>query len=434
MTCYRLNPTTTLPATQNRLGGPTKGGKLARKRSFQRGSLFQRGKRNKVWVARWWEEAIDEQGRSVRVRRSEILGKVADLTSQRQAAKVLTQRMQRINGEHYSPQATRKFVDFVQGDWEPVMLPTMKYATQKSYEYFLRVHLIPALGDFPLREIGREPIQTMLNAKLAAGLAWETVHHLQCALSKILGTAVEWGYIEANSVRMTRLPRRRRTYNKAVLTPVQLRLLVARLPEPSRSLVLLLMLTGLRIGELLALRWRNVDLATGLLRVEETVYEGHFDEPKSRHSVRLIPLGPLVVAILSDRRSAGIADPSNLVFASRTGSTLDRRTLLSRQLKPAAKAVGLGNVTWHLLRHSNATLHDSLGTPLGTVQALLGHSSSEITRQVYLHSLPQDRRLAAEKLEAHLFGPKLDPSFNWRKNALPESVGAEEVDGRGDRI
>jgi integrase len=58
---------------------------------------------------------------------------------------------------------------------------------------------------------------------------------------------------------------------------------------------------------------------------------------------------------------------------------LDRRTLLSRQLKPVAETLGLGNVNWHLLRHSNATLHDSIGTPLGTVQALLGHSSSEIT-------------------------------------------------------
>jgi integrase len=72
--------------------------------------------------------------------------------------------------------------------------------------------------------------------------------------------------------------------------------LLVRLPEPSRTLVFLLALTGLRISELLALRWRNVDLVTSLLRVEETVYEGHFDEPKSRHSVRLIPLGPLAGA------------------------------------------------------------------------------------------------------------------------------------------
>ena len=385
-------------------------------------------------MARWWEETIDGEGKSVRVRRSEILGKVAELTSQRQATTLLTQRMRHINGDHYSPQATRKFVDFVRVDWEPVMLPTMKYATQKSYAYFLRVHLIPALGDFRLRDIIREPIQTMLNAKLAEGLAWETVHHLQCALSKILGTAVEWGYIEANPVRMTRLPRRRRTYGKVVLTPVQLRLLVARLPEPSRSLVLLLVLTGMRIGELLALRWRNVDLVTGLLRVEETVYDGHFDEPKSKHSARLVPLGPQAVALLVERRRQGFKDGSSLVFSSRKATTLDRHTLLSRQLKPAAQAVGLGNVTWHLLRHSNATLHDSLGTPLGTVQALLGHSSSEITRQVYLHSLAADRRTAAEKLEALLIGPKSDPSSDFGTRMLPGFVGAEEVIGRGEEI
>jgi integrase len=274
----------------------------------------------------------------------------------------------------------------------------------------------------------------MLNAKLASGLAWETVHHLQCALSKILGTAVEWGYIEANPVRMTRLPRRRRMYSKVVLTPAEIRLLVSRLPEPSRSLVLLLMLTGLRIGELLALRWRNVDLATGVIRVEETVYEGHFDEPKSRHSMRLIPLGPLAVAVLSERCKQVVVDSSSLVFSSRAGGTLDRRTLLSRQLKPVAKAAGVGNVTWHLLRHSNATLHDSLGTPLGTVQALLGHSSSEITRQVYLHSLPGDRRVAAEKLEAHLFGPKLDPNCEIRRLMLSAVVATAEDIGRGDRI
>src|ERR1700732_523132 len=136
--------------------------------------------------------------------------------------------------------------------------------------------------------------------------SWETVHHLQCALSKILGTAVEWGYIEANPVRMTRLPRRRRMHEKAVLTPVQLRLLVARLSEPSRSLVLLLMLTGLRIGELLAIRWRNVDLATAVIRVAASVYEGHFDDPKSKHSVRLIPLGPFAVAVLSERHKQGL--------------------------------------------------------------------------------------------------------------------------------
>ena len=113
---------------------------------------------------------------------------------------------------------------------------------------------------------------------------------------------------------------------------------------------------------------------------------------------------------------------------------LDRHTLLSRQLKPAAKVLGLGNVNWHLLRHSNAALHDSIGTPLGTVQALLGHSSSEITRQVYLHSLSADRRVAVEKLEALIIGPQSDPSCGFEQLALPEFADAAGDIGRGDRI
>jgi len=424
----------TLSLTQNRLSEPSKGGKLARTKRFQYGSLFQRGKHNKVWVARWWEQTIAQAGKHVRIRRSETLGSVQELTSRRQAEQLLTRRMQRVNSDHCWSQRSRRFADFVRLDWEPVMLPTMKYATQKSYGYFLRVHLVPALGDLALREVSRERIQSMLNGKLAQGLAWETVHHLQCALSKILGTAVEWGYVEANPVRMTRLPRRCRITRKAVLTPEQLRMLLAKLPEPSRSLVLLLIVTGLRIGELLALRWRHVDLESALLRVEETVYEGHFDEPKSRHSARLIPLGPLALAILQAKRAKATVDSATLVFPSGRGTVLDRRTLLSRQLKPAAKTLGLGNVNWHLLRHSNATLHDSIGTPLGTVQALLGHSSSEITRQVYLHSLSADRRVAVEKLEALIMGPKSDPSFGFGQLALPEFADAAGDIGRGDRI
>jgi integrase len=211
-------------------------------------------------------------------------------------------------------------------------------------------------------------------------------------------------------------------------------MLVARLPEPARSLVILLVVTGLRIGELLALRWRHVDLEAALLRVEETVYDGHFDEPKSRHSVRLVPLGPLALAILRARHAGRSFDSATLIFSSEKGTVLDRHRLLSRQLKPAAKALGLGNVNWHLLRHSNATLHDSIGTPLGTVQALLGHSSSEITRQVYPHSLSADRRVAVEKLEALIIGPKLDPSLGLHQRMLPTLTGTTGDIGRGDRI
>ena len=95
------------------------------------------------------------------------------------------------------------------------------------------------------------------------------------------------------------------------------------------------------------------------------------------------------------------------LFATRDGSPFDRHNLTRRQLKSTCRKLGLEGVSWHWLRHANATLLDAVGTPLGTVQALLGHSSSEITREVYLHSIPADARKAVEKVEEKLNRLKL---------------------------
>ena len=166
------------------------------------------------------------------------------------------------------------------------------------------------------------------------------------------------------------------------------------------------MFTGLRIGELLALRWRDVDLERCGLRVTQSVYEGHFDEPKSQRSKRSVPLGAKSIEILSALKPAGV-NPEALVFSTGMGTPFDRHNLVNRQLKPTCKRLGLAGVSWHWLRHANATLLDAVGTPLGTVQALLGHSSSEVTRDVYLHSIPADARAAVQKVEDLLIGPKL---------------------------
>jgi integrase len=107
-----------------------------------------------------------------------------------------------------------------------------------------------------------------------------------------------------------------------------------------------------------------------------------------------------------------------LVFGTDMGTPFDRHNLVNRQLKPTCKKLGLAGVGWHWLRHANATLLDSVGTPLGTVQALLGHSSSEITRGVYLHSVPADAKAAVQKVEDLLNRPKLTQvPENWEKGS-----------------
>jgi integrase len=166
---------------------------------------------------------------------------------------------------------------------------------------------------------------------------------------------------------------------KTVLTPEQLSSLLEKLPEPFRSLVWLLVLTGLRIDELLALRWQDIDLQAGLLRVSRT--------------------------LLASARP-GTPKPDALVFCSKKGTPLCRRNLRNRQLDPVCEELKIPKIGWHSLRHSNATLLDAVGTPLGTVQSLLGHPSPEITRGTYIHSLPSGAKEAVQKVENLLTGPK----------------------------
>jgi integrase len=123
-----------------------------------------------------------------------------------------------------------------------------------------------------------------------------------------------------NPVRKTRLPRRGLVAEKPPIEPAKVKDLIEKLAEPSRSIAALLARTGLRIGELLALRWQDVDLQNGFLSVNQTVYEGHFDEPTTKRSKRRIPLGPQCVERLVGLKRTE-ATPSTLVFSARNGST-----------------------------------------------------------------------------------------------------------------
>jgi integrase len=126
--------------------------------------------------------------------------------------------------------------------------------------------------------------------------------------------------------------------------------------------------------------------------------------------MRTIPIGAETAKILIVLRPATV-DARSLIFAKSDQMPLDRWNPLRQHLKPAAKKLGFSGVTWHLLRHSYATMLGGVGTPIGTMQALLGHSAPEITREIYLHAIPEEQRRAVESVESLVFGPKLDPSL-----------------------
>ena len=149
------------------------------------------------------------------------------------------------------------------------------------------------------------------------------------------------------------------------------------------------------------------------IRIEENCYKGRFGTPKTRSSRRTAALPQVVVrGLLAHRSHSSNTEPEALVFATSGSKPLDAGWLLSDQLKPACKRVGLRLIDFHTLRHTHSTLLHATGTPLKVAQAQLGHSSVAMTLGVYTHALPDAQKQAVERLEDLLFPnvPKLDPA------------------------
>jgi len=172
-------------------------------------------------------------------------------------------------------------------------------------------------------------------------------------------------------------------------------------------MVLAAVLTGLRRGELFALRWGALDFERKLIHVRESVYEGQFDSPKTRSSFRKIPLGEALEEIFLRLRPINVA-VGDLVFASRKGTPLNPKNVLRRVIHPACERLGLPKVGWHDLRHTSATLlHER--EPLRMAQTILGHSDLQTTLG-YTHVLPGWQREAIRRLEREILFPNI-PSF-----------------------
>ena len=142
-------------------------------------------------------------------------------------------------------------------------------------------------------------------------------------------------------------------------------------------------LTGLRIWEMLDLRWRGLDLAIGTLTVRESVFEGNVQRPKTQRALRTIPLGPHAVQVLTNHRQRSArASPDDLVFPNRKGDPLRESKLLTHVLQPAGERAGLGRITWHQFRHVHSSLLNDLGVPVKIAQEQLGHASVQTTLNI----------------------------------------------------
>ena len=396
-----------------------KGVKRMTRSRYQTGSLIARGKRRKVYVARYYEPVIGAGGQVQQVRRSVVLGPVAEIGTRRNAQNRLMELLQPINSGAVKPKVVLTFAEFVEEHWKPGVLPHFKRSTQVGYGPLLKRHLLPEFGSKPLSDITPSEVQAYLSRLPRSGMSWYAVRNVRNLLSRILRTALEWGYVQRNAVSGAKLSPKPLQSKRRYLSPAEIRQLASALKEPYRSMVLLAVLTGLSRGELFALRWGVVDFEKATFEVREAVYEGHFGTPKTRNRVRRLHLSQPALELLKQQRVRSVRTGlEDLVFSTREGTAIRPDNVLKRAVHPACDRLQILRVGWHVFRHTHATLLSELGEPVKVAQAILGHADIQTTLGTYTHSVPESERRAEEKLAKFVLDPN-GPKF--QKSAEVES-------------
>lgn len=206
----------------------------------------------------------------------------------------------------------------------------LRFSTARNYRHLVRRHLLPFFGQIRLPEIGSADVQMFL-AEKAKRYSPKTLLSLRNLLSKILGTANKWGYLQTNPAQGAQVPAQIATRERLTLTPEQVRALLDVLQEPFRTMVLLAVLSRLRRGEIFGLRWKSVDWVEGSIVVVEADYEGHSAAPKTRASCRKVFVDSTVIESLKNLRPERF-QPSDLVFRTDRGTPFNPNNVMNRVL------------------------------------------------------------------------------------------------------
>ncbi len=371
---------------------------MARRR-YQKGSIRKRGARNPVWELQWWADFLITDGTIGRKRESTILGIVSEMTK-RQAQKAAEEHLRALNLGKITPLSTQTFREFVETHFVPNVFPVLKNSTRKNYRVTLNNHLLPAFGDRRLCDITTLEIQRFVLQKAESGLGWESLDRFRNLMSRIFVTAKKWGHFSGeNPASGIELPEKTPVREKHALTPEQIHDLLGCLREPVRSMVLVGILTGMRVGEILALRRKDIDVDRQEIRVEQACYRGSVGTPKTKGSRRTLPVPEELISVLTRfcRHSGGESD-SDFAFHTNNGTPFSDTNLLHRDLKPAGQKIGAPWLSWHTLRRTHATLLQAAGGSLKDAQAQLGHSKLSTTLELYTMPQPRHQRQAVENL------------------------------------
>jgi integrase len=367
----------------------------------------------------WWSLLIWKDhfvGNEHKRKRERI--KLAPATMpEREVRKIAAEHLRPLNQGLESIGSATNFNQYVDMTFIPIVLPLMAKSTQDRYKGVIKNYLRPAFGKLCLRELTTLTIQRYFSEMAASPIAHESRDKVRDVLSSVLGSAVQYGLLVRNPAEGIRLPAERRGRNRAkpFLTPAHFDRLIAHIPEPYATMVYVAIYTGLRVSELAGLRWN--DLGENSITIDERFCRGDWGAPKSDASnatigvnrcviERIHRLKTITVSVKAGRavrkyRAVKSDSPNDLVFQSvKDGKPIRDNNILTRFIKPAARALGLPWVNWRSLRTSHATWLKMAGADVKDAQAQMRHSRASTTLDIYQQFVPESQQRAVEKLSS----------------------------------
>jgi integrase len=369
---------------------------------YQHGSIKREKRKHgfAVWTLRWRESSPDGST----IRRKVIIGTVEQFRTKADAWKACEHLRTTINGESGTPRTMAELVTHYERK-EMSEDGEKSFATRKAYGFYLRGWIVPKWGECSLSDIHTVAVEEWLKTVRLAPGSRAKIRNL---MSTLFNHAIRHEWTDRNPIRLVRQSAKRlRTPD--CLTAEEIGKLLGELDSVYYVMVFLDAVTGLRVSELLALKWEDVDFSAAEIHLSRAIVCQHVGPLKTAASQKPIPMDTGLAALLLDwRKKCLYNQKTDYVFASAEKhgkQPLWPSSAMSKHIRPAAKKAGIvKHVRWHVFRHSFATLLKANGEDVKTVQESLRHADSKVTLDTYTQGLMPVKREAQRKVIA-MIGP-----------------------------
>jgi integrase len=294
----------------------------------------------------------------------------------------------------------------VANDWLEYKKPNIRNSTWRKYEGYLNNHFDDLLR-LKVNRINTARVEKFITKKQLHGMNLSTLRKIIVTFNQIMNYAVRHQYISYNPVRDAERPRDNGMEEKPairILPPSEVKsFLDAENNQKYKTLFMLAITSGARQGELLGLKWKDVDWRNNQIHIQRTFNEGAWYRPKSKASKRKIDLGPEMMSALRKWKLACRPSDLDLVFPNEAGNPINHSNMLWRHFFPALRKAGIKRIRFHDLRHTYASLLIEQGENVKYIQIQMGHSSPTVTLNVYSHLMKPVNQDAPVRLENAIF-------------------------------